>query len=297
MASPLSDAGVTRFLEGLGLPGIVDVHVHFMPKPVMDKVWEYFERGGELIGKPWPIEYRTDEADRLATLRSLGVCRFGCLSYAHKPGMAEWLTNWSLEFANRTPGAIPTGTFFPEPGVEIYVDEAIRSGAELFKVHLQVGGFDPRDPLLRQVWGQLSEANVPVIVHAGSGPIPGSFTGAGPFGEVMKMHPELPAIVAHMGVIDEQEFIPMAARYERMRLDTTMVGTAFMEDQHPFDPGLLPLVQELGLAGKVLFGSDFPNIPYPFSEQINALRRWDLGDDWLRAVLWENGAALFAGAS
>lgn len=47
------------------------------------------------------------------------------------------------------------------------------------------------------------------------------------------------------------------------------------------------------LAGKVLFGSDFPNTPYPFAEQMEALQSWDLGEDWLRAVLWENGASLF----
>jgi predicted TIM-barrel fold metal-dependent hydrolase len=43
----------------------------------------------------------------------------------------------------------------------------------------------------------------------------------------------------------------------------------------------------------VLLGSDFPNIPYSYTHQIEALERLDLGDDWLRAVLWENGARLF----
>ena len=219
--------------------------------------------------------------------------RFGCLSYAHKPGMATWLSEWSLAFAARTPGAIPCAAFFPEPGVETYVARAIDAGAMLFKVHLQVGGFDPRDPLLQSVCGQLAEADVPVVVHAGSGPMAGRFTGSGPFGEVMAQHPQLPAIVAHMGVAEKHDFVPMAARYERMRLDTTMVGTGFMERQHRFDPGLMPAVQELGLAGKVVFGSDFPNIPYPYAEQVEAVQRWDLGDDWLRAVLWENGMDLF----
>lgn len=293
MRSRLNDSDLPGFLEGLGVPGIVDVHVHFMPRSVMDKVWKYFERGGDLLGQPWPITYKTDEEDRIAMLRAMGVRRFGCLSYAHRPGMARWLSEWSLAFAARTPGAIPSATFFPEPDVEMYVAESIEAGAELFKIHLQVGGFDSRDPLLRPVWGQLAEADVPVVVHAGSGPMAGRFTGAGPFGEVMAQHSQLPAVVAHMGVAEERDFIPMAARYQRMRLDTTMVGTDFMENLHRFDPGLLPLVQELGLAGKVLFGSDFPNIPYPYAEQVEALQRWDLGDDWLRAVLWDNGAELF----
>ena len=38
----------------LVLPGIVDVHTHFMPQRVLDKVWAYFESAGPLTGRPWP---------------------------------------------------------------------------------------------------------------------------------------------------------------------------------------------------------------------------------------------------
>jgi uncharacterized protein len=34
---------VRQLWEPLGLPGIIDVHTHFMPKSVMDKVWQYFD--------------------------------------------------------------------------------------------------------------------------------------------------------------------------------------------------------------------------------------------------------------
>ena len=63
-------AAVRAIWEPLGIPGIVDVHTHFMPKRVMDKVWQYFDAAGPLVGRTWPITYRTDEADRLRTLRS-----------------------------------------------------------------------------------------------------------------------------------------------------------------------------------------------------------------------------------
>ena len=43
----------------------------------------------------------------------------------------------------------------------------------------------------------------------------------------------------------------------------------------------------------MLLGSDFPSIPYPYAHQLQALHRLDLGEDWLRAVLWHNGARLF----
>ena len=43
----------------------------------------------------------------------------------------------------------------------------------------------------------------------------------------------------------------------------------------------------------MLLGSDFPSIPYPYAHQLEALHRLDLGEEWLRAVLWGNGARLF----
>jgi predicted TIM-barrel fold metal-dependent hydrolase len=47
-----------------------------------------------------------------------------------------------------------------------------------------------------------------------------------------------------------------------------------------------------GLQNRIILGSDFPNIPYAHAHQLEALDRLELGDDWLRAVLWENSARL-----
>ena len=44
------------------------------------------------------------------------------------------------------------------------------------------------------------------------------------------------------------------------------------------------------LEDKVILGSDFPNIPYPYVDQIAGLAALGLGDDWMRSVLWTNGA-------
>jgi hypothetical protein len=41
----------------------------------------------------------------------------------------------------------------------------------------------------------------------------------------------------------------------------------------------------------VLLGSDFPNIPYAYADQIVGLVRLGLGELWLRAVCWDNAAA------
>ena len=294
---PAGDEDVPGFIRQLGLPGLADVHVHFMPERLLHRVWQYFDAAGPLIGTSWPIRYRWPEQERVAHLRALGVRVFGALCYAHRPGIAGGLNTWSLTFARDTPGCLPSATFFPEPGVADYVTAALDAGARVFKVHPQVGGFSPADPLLDPVWGLLAAAGVPVVIHAGHAPAATAHTGPGPFAEVMDRHPGLAAIVAHLGAPDFEPFLHIAETYERVLLDTTMVFTPFFDAIAEFPAAALPRLRALGLAGKVLLGSDFPNIPHPYADQLAGLARLELGDDWLRAVCWGNPARLFPDAA
>ncbi|WP_017606729.1 amidohydrolase family protein [Nocardiopsis alkaliphila] len=281
-------AEVRRIWRDLDLPGLVDVHTHFMPENVLRKVWAYFDALGEGV---WPITYRTDQERRVAILRDFGVRRFAALSYPHRPDMARWLNTWAADFADHHPDCLRSATFYPEPDAKGYVTEAIDSGAGVFKAHLQVGAYDPRDPLLTDVWGALADSGTPVVVHCGSGPAPGEFTGPGPISEVLRDHPRLTAVIAHAGAPEYSSFLDLLERYERVHLDTTMTFTPYLERMAPFPPTELPRLRELG--HRVLLGTDFPNIPYAYHEQIQALVDLDLGTDWLRGVLHDNAADLF----
>jgi hypothetical protein len=291
-AGELTDAQLPDIWRGLGLPGLADIHVHFLPGPMLAKVWQYFDEAEQHYGLAWPIHYRTSEEERIATLRALGVSRFPTLCYPHKPGMAGWLNGWCAEFAAAHPEAVHSATFFPEPGVTGYVRQALQDGARVFKVHVQVGGFDPSDPVLDEAWGLLSDAGVPVVVHCGSGPLPGTHTGPGPIGEVLRRHPALTAVLAHAGAPEYAEHLALAHRYGNVRLDTTMVGTPYLDRIAPVPPDVLAAYRDLG--DRIVLGADFPNIPYSYARQIQSLVDWGFGEDWLRQVLWHNGAALMA---
>ncbi|WP_436892040.1 amidohydrolase family protein [Nocardiopsis dassonvillei] len=258
-----------------------------MPDNVLRKVWAYFDA----LGGYWPITYRDDEARRVSRLREFGVRRYTSLFYAHRPGMAAWLNDWAAGFAADHPDCLRSATLYPEPEARDYVPAAIAAGARVFKAHVQVGGYDPRDPLLDGAWGALADAGVPVVVHCGSGPLPGEHTGPGPFGEVMRRHPRLTAVIAHAGSPEYAAFLDLAERYPRVHLDTTMVFTRFTERRAPFPAEALPRLKDL--ADRILLGTDYPNIPYPYLEQLDALAGLGLGDDWLRGVLHDNAARLF----
>lgn len=287
---PLTDAEVPAYTAALGLPGLADIHVHFLPEPMLRKVWAFFDRHGWEQAGDWPIHYRYDEATRLRIVRDLGLRGIPALTYPHKPGMAAWLNDWCADFAQRVPDAVRSATFFPEPEARSYVREALDRGARLFKVHLQVGDFDPGDPLLQRVWGLLEDAGVPVVLHAGSGPHGGRHTGPGPVAALLRRFPRLVLVVAHLGMPEYEEFADLAERFAGVHLDTTMAATDYLEQHLPLPASYVARLADLG--EKVVLGADFPNIPYPYAHQIEALARLELGEDWLRAVLWDNGARL-----
>ncbi|SNR86632.1 hypothetical protein SAMN06265360_12522 [Haloechinothrix alba] len=294
-AGPATDADVAAWASSLGVPGLVDMHTHFLPERVMRKVWAYFDDAAEHYGTAWPIHYRLPEGERIEVLRALGVRHFAPLVYPHKPGMAEWLTRWAREFGTTVAEAVPTATLYPEPGAGAQVATALRAGVRCFKAHIQVGDYDPRSDLLDQAWGLLAEAGVPVVVHCGHGPIPGSYTGVEVFGEVLRRHPRLVAVLAHAGMPEYEDALALVREYPRVYLDTTMVGVEFTESMAPL-PRDWP-ARIAGCADRVVLGTDFPNIPYPYATQLRAIAGWaerhpDLGRRFLRAVLHDTPAAL-----
>lgn len=285
-----TDTEIPSYWQALGLPGLADIHVHFLPEPMLRKVWSYFDNAGDNYGLNWPIHYKYDEQTRIELLRSFGIRGIPSLTYPHKPGMARWLNDWCTDFAARVPDAVHSATLFPEPDVAAYVKDALDTGARLFKMHVQVGVYAPTDPALDPAWGVLEDAGVPIVLHAGSAPQQGKYTGPDQVRDVLRRYPRLALVIAHLGMHEYDDFADLAFEFANVHLDTTMAGTDFVNEFAPLPPAYLARLADLG--DKVVLGADFPNIPYPYAHQLEALERFDLGADWLRAVLWHNGARL-----
>lgn len=288
-AFPQVDAEVAPFVRGLGLPGLFDVHVHLLPHRLQAAVWRFFDR---LDDPPWPVTYRDDEDVRLATLRELGVVRHTALAYGHRPGVAAWCNDHTLDAANRHAQVVPTFTFHAEPDAPRYVADALARGGRLAKVHLQVGRFHPTDPRLDEVWPQLEQAGVPALIHASAvyGVEGGAeFCGPDALRPLLERHPDLQVIVAHLGAPDLDGFCDLAASTDRLWLDTAMVLT-----DPPYLLTVAPAQLERlqGLADRLLFGSDFPTIPHRYAAQVRGLAALELDAAGLRELLHDRAARL-----
>ena len=216
-ATGLADGDIPAYWRALGLPGLGDIHIHFLPQPMLERMWAYFDEGGRNYGLAWPVHYRLDEPERLALLRRFGVRAIPSLAYPHKPGMAQWLNDWCAEFARLVPDAVHCATLYPEDDVGDYVRAAVDGGARLFKMHVQVGVFRPYDVRLDP---------------AGSGPKPGEFTGPPRSG---RCWPAPAARPRHRPPGDER--VPRVRQPGRnspwRSIDTTMAGTATSSRARP----------------------------------------------------------------
>src|SRR5690606_31397887 len=112
--APRTDAEIPAYLDRLGLPGLADLHVHFHPDRLMERIWSFFDEGERHYGTPWPIHYRTSTQERLDTLAAIGVRRVPALTYAHKAGMVSSLNAWCADFADRHPQVLRCATLYPE---------------------------------------------------------------------------------------------------------------------------------------------------------------------------------------
>lgn len=285
----MTDDDIPGFLAALGVPGIVDAHVHFLPDRLQDAVWRWFDR----LTPAWPVTYRSPAQDRLSTLAAAGILHHTALAYAHQPGMLRFLNDHTLGLAADVPAVIPTFTIYPEPGVAGETARCLAAGGRCVKVHLQVGGFDAVDPLLDEAWAQLADAGTPIVIHAGAvadGSGNEEYCGPRPVQRLLTRFPRLRLVIAHLGTPDQDAFVELAETHPGVCLDTAMVFT-----NPPYlGPSPLHLVGRLGaMRDRVVFGSDFPTIPHQIAAQVSGLASLGLGDDWLRAVLWHNGVRLF----
>ncbi|HEV8585936.1 MAG TPA: amidohydrolase family protein [Methylomirabilota bacterium] len=266
----------------------IDVHVHLHPPRLAAAIERHFVREG------WSPGHGFDPRKVADSLAARGVTRFCCLTYAHQPGMARDLNRWMAEATAALPGAIGLGTLHPDdPDVDAVAAEATGPlGLRGFKFHHSVQRFHVDDERLFGVYERAEAAGHLLVLHVGTLPYRDPFTGVAGFRRVLTRFPRLTAIVAHMGAFESDAFLALLDAHPNLYVDTTMTLAPAAARYTGTDPAVITDAALSRWQDRILFGSDFPLIPYDYDEE----RRWawdrDLPDAVRRKIFHDNAARL-----
>jgi predicted TIM-barrel fold metal-dependent hydrolase len=262
---------------------IIDVHTHLMPERLFAAVRAYFK------ANLWHPRYEGSAEELVAALLASGVSRFVFMPYAHRADMSRSLNHWVANVQTTfAPNGIGFGTFHPDDGelVPALVDEAfVQLGLRGAKLHPQVGRFALDDPRLDPLYERAVEYGRVLLIHAGRRPESNEYVGARVFGRLMRRYPRLQVIVAHSGADEFDAFFDLCGLYEGVYLDTAMVFNKFLG-------GPPPMQRVLEFQDRVLYGSDFPNIPYRIELALQAIFDLRLGRALEEKLLCTNAARL-----
>jgi predicted TIM-barrel fold metal-dependent hydrolase len=273
---------------------LIDAHVHLFPDRLIEAIRRWFD------AHAWDIRYRLGVEQCIATLKAGGIERMVALPYAHKPGMAEALNAFTLELARRHPEVVPCCTVFPgEKGAERILEEALGSGEfHGVKMHSHVQRVAPDDPRLDPVWRASARHRRPVVFHCGKEPAsPGygidvhTVSGASRLRRALSRHPEAICVVPHLGADEYVEMEAMLDEFPNLYLDTAMaIGGAF-EGAMQIRSASLDVLRRR--PGRILYGSDFPNLPYEWTRELRVIEGLDLPPGAQAALLGGTAARLF----
>ena len=262
---------------------IIDVHTHLMPERLFKAVRTYFR------ANLWHPHYDAPTEELVQALLEAGANRFVFMPYAHRGDMARSLNHWVANVeATFAPAAIGFGTFHPDDDelLPALIDEAFGPlGLRGAKLHPQVGRFAIDDPRLDPLYARAQETGALLLIHAGRLPERSEYVGARIFGRLMRRFPRLKVIVGHAGADEFDAFFDLCGVYEGIYLDTAMVFNKYLG-------GPPPIQRVLEFQDRVLFGSDFPNIPYRWETAVQGIVDLRLGRALEEKLLCTNAARL-----
>jgi predicted TIM-barrel fold metal-dependent hydrolase len=103
---------------------------------------------------------------------------------------------------------------------------------------------------------------------------------------VLRRHPKLKVVVPHLGADEFDRYLAMLDVHENLFLDTTMTVADYFTARPPAE--LYP-----ARASRMLYGTDFPLIPYAWDHELQRIAATNLSDDTRRKLLSENALRLF----
>jgi predicted TIM-barrel fold metal-dependent hydrolase len=271
-----------------GLPPVIDAHVHLFPPPLCDALWRWFDRWG------WPIRYRLYADAVVRFMLDRGVEHLVALIYAHKAGIADGLNRFMAELCTRYPEVTGLATVMPnEPDAVGILERAFALGLRGVKLHCHVQCFAPDETALHDIYACCVKHDLPLVMHAGREPRspgyacdPHVLCAAERIDRVLDDYPTLRLCVPHLGADEFDAYTKLLQRHDNLWLDTTMVMAGFFSMPDPV--AMLRVRPE-----RVLYGTDFPNIPYAWDREVNRILERELSADELDRLLGRTARELY----
>jgi uncharacterized protein len=272
-----------------GLPPVIDAHVHIFPENIFSAIWAWFDENA------WPIRYRLSSADLLTYLLSRGESHVIALQYAHKPGISRMLNQHMVESCRDFPGKVSgMAAVFPgEENAEGILKEAFGQGLMGVKLHAHVQCFDMNAKEMDVIYDVCESEQKPMVMHVGREPKsvayrcdPYEICSAEKLEHVIKNFPRLRICVPHLGFDELGVYRSLIEKYDTLWLDTTMMLADYFPIREPVNLNTYR-------SDRVMYGSDFPNIPYAWDRELKWLRTSGLPQEKLEWILGKSAADFF----
>jgi hypothetical protein len=271
------------------LPEVIDAHVHLFPDNLFASIWQWFDKFG------WPIRYRLSSTEIIEFLLSHGVRHIVGLHYAHKPGVARELNAYMAQLRRSHQQLTAMATVYPgENNARQILTEAFNMGLSGVKLHCHVQCFDMLSSAMHAIYEACTENKKPLIMHVGREPKspaypcdPYELCSAAKLEQVIRAYPDLRVCVPHLGADEFESYRRLLENYDNLWLDTTMT----LADYLPLDAS--PDLAQMR-ADRLIFGSDFPNLPYAWDREIQRIRRLKLSRERLSKLLGQNAVEFYS---
>jgi uncharacterized protein len=273
------------------LPPIVDAHVHLFPEPLLAAIRDWLDRWA------WPVRYRLTSEAIVEFLLSRGVERIIGLHYSHQPGLARDLNRFMARFCSQYPQVVGTATVFPgEEHAAAILRKAFDMGLVGVKLHAHVQAFSMDSAAMHEIYQVCAASGKPIVMHVGREPKSPTFPyPVDPYDicavealeHVLRQYPELRVCVPHLGADEFTDYRRLLDTYENIWLDIAMTQADYLPVPEPIPPlgGFRP--------DRVMYGTDFPQIPYAWDRELKSVVQQDLPDAALEKLLGANAIDFF----
>ena len=280
--------GIMKLTDICDIP-VIDAHMHVFPDRLYQALRQWFRTNA------WPFHQNGTAETFIQYQFDQGAHGLVIMPYAHRPGIADDLNRFVSDLAGKFSNVKALAAIHPmDENKHDILNRAFEDlGLSGVKLHCHVQLAAPDDESIFPICESLLDNDKVMVMHAGKEPYTPAygvdvriFTGAARVESLLRRYPDLKLIVPHLGFDEPERFGELLGEYPNLYLDTTMLLARFF----PVEPDPEFLAR---YADRIMYGTDFPHIPYPLETELQELVNMGLDDSDQHKILYENAARVF----